>query len=533
MLALRRGRSVEKPTEQVGMSGVALSETEPLAHSSPNAWRVEVGLVLILGLIAMGFRIVELDRPGVWFDESSSCRWIDFSFLELLERTAEDCHPPLYWILLGLWRHVFGGGVGVLRAMSVMFGVATVVAAYGMVRTLPILDERRKPSTHRTDAILAALLIALSPFHIEWSQEMRMYSLATFEAVLATWLFAIGLRGGRGATAAWAGYAIVGTASLYTMYFSGFILAAHGLFTIARGIVTGRWPFGFFAAAVGVWIAFSPWLPAVISMVGTVQKSFPQGPLTWASFSTIFWRMFVPPNFSAPDDLKTLTLILLCGAVVVALLFGGTPQRRLIGLCALIPFQVILSVSLASQNLVGRHRLILGQMFLLVGWAMLIGGIRRPLPRWALAVVSIQASLWTALYYLDMRLARAELPGMRAAMSELDAVRKPQEPVFFVNPMLYLNGIAYSPHLENVFSAGRHEHFPYYQGASLTRESDYSELSTIPEDVQLVWVVDADNWFGRSWRLPLPRQWTLIAETEYVEYYATVVVRKYRRDPSP
>lgn len=487
-------------------------------------------MALLLGLIATAFRIVELNRPGIWFDESSSCRWIDFPFGELLKRTAGDCHPPFYWILLGLWRQLFGESVGALRSLGVVFGVATVVATYGMVRTLPTLDTGPRPPGNRTAAILAALLIALSPFHIEWSQEMRMYSLATFEAILTTWLFTIGFQGRRGSVAAWVGYAIVGTASLYTMYFSGFILAAHGLFAIFRGMTTGNWRLGYFAAATGVLLGFAPWVPAVASMIGTVQRSFPQGPLTWDSFSSTFWRMFVPPNFLAPAEWTSLALIVLSGAIVLMLVLDGRPQRLLVGLCAVLPFYLILNVSLVSQNLVGRHRLILGQMFLLVGAALLIGGIRRPLLRWPLVVASIQASLWTTLYYLDIRQARADLPGMRAAMLELDKLRQAGDPVFFVNPMLYLNGIVYAPHRENLFSAGRRDRFPYYQGSSLTRDSDHRELSTIPAEVDRVWAIDAENWFGRTWRQSLPGEWVLVDELKYTEYYADIVVRLYCRE---
>ena len=79
-------------------------------------WRwADLVVLLVVGSIAAVLRSHELDRPGIWFDESSSCRWIQFPILELFQRTAADCHPPFYWVLLKAWAALFGDTIGSLR----------------------------------------------------------------------------------------------------------------------------------------------------------------------------------------------------------------------------------------------------------------------------------------------------------------------------------------------------------------------------------------------------------------------------------
>lgn len=501
----------------------------PIETSRRRDWHLDVLIAALLALVAAWFRFVELDRPGVWFDESSSCRWIEFPIPELIERTAGDCHPPLYWMLLGVWSRLFGHSVGVLRSMGAIFGVATVVATYFLVVELFRDNGSPRHPNARFAATLAGLLVALSPFHIEWSQEMRMYSLGTLEAVLSTQLLIVGLRARRAMVAVWGSYAAIGIASLYTMYFSVFGLIAHGLFVVVRGFVTGMWSREYLVAAALIAAGFAPWVPALWSMYGTVQHSFPQGPLSWSSFLSVFCSMFVHPGVAWPDELVPIALVQVCIAVVVVLLLDRRLERVLVGLCAVVPFWAILNVSLTSQNLVARHRMILGQLFLLIGWGLLVGGIRRKWGRWGLATASVTISLWLACGYVDFRREKAILPGMRAAMSDLDDSRAPDEPVLFVNPMLYLNGVVYAANRHNMFAAGKRENFPYFQGASLTRNSDHLPLSDLPPTARAVWVVDADNWMGGNWRLNVPRDWILAGETRYQEHYAQIVVRLYRR----
>ncbi len=66
----------------------------------------------------------------------------------------------------------------VVRGLSVLFGVLTVPLIYGVAWQL----FRR-----RLAGLLAALLLAVSPLHIWYGQETRMYTLLIFLCLLSSY----------------------------------------------------------------------------------------------------------------------------------------------------------------------------------------------------------------------------------------------------------------------------------------------------------------------------------------------------------
>lgn len=84
-----------------------------------------------------------------------------------------DIHPPLYYAQLGLWS-LLGISDWFMRSNSIFWGILTIAAVYYLAKQLPI-----SPLV----PLIAASLVALSPFHVEMSIELRMYSLIAFLAV--------------------------------------------------------------------------------------------------------------------------------------------------------------------------------------------------------------------------------------------------------------------------------------------------------------------------------------------------------------
>lgn len=161
----------------------------------------------------------DVTKPVMWTDEALSVLLSAYSPALICFHTAQDVHPPLYFLLLHGWMTVFGTGVFALRAMSVLAGVVTVVLSVWLVS---LIASRRA-------AILAGLLLALLPISVRYSQEVRMYSLQD------VWLM--------GATIAliyWVKnpqryrylvmYTLLMTAGFYTHYFAGLCVVAHWLY---------------------------------------------------------------------------------------------------------------------------------------------------------------------------------------------------------------------------------------------------------------------------------------------------------------
>jgi len=123
--------------------------------------------VLFLSFI---LRIISLNQ-SLWLDEATSAIVTKMSWMDMFVKfLPNDFHPPLYYILLKLWSFLFGYSEISLRLPSVVFGVATVYLVY-------LIGKR---IANKNIGILASLFLATSGLHVYYSQEARMYSLATF-----------------------------------------------------------------------------------------------------------------------------------------------------------------------------------------------------------------------------------------------------------------------------------------------------------------------------------------------------------------
>lgn len=131
-----------------------------------------IWLILTIGLI---LRLISLNQ-SLWLDEAINVLATkNFSlFGIILEYSKYDFHPPGYFALLWIWTKAFGWSEISVRAPSVIFGVTTVLLTYLIGKNL----------VDRKTGLIAALLLAINPLHIYYSQEARMYALAAFAATL-------------------------------------------------------------------------------------------------------------------------------------------------------------------------------------------------------------------------------------------------------------------------------------------------------------------------------------------------------------
>jgi 4-amino-4-deoxy-L-arabinose transferase-like glycosyltransferase len=128
--------------------------------------------------------------------------------------------PPLFYVLLvplplddEVW----------IRLPALIAGVASVPVLYVAVR--PLLGERA--------ALLAALGLAVAPYHVSFSNYARAFTLATLFLLLALWAVARLARGGRRRW--WWLYALGAAAALYSQYYSVlFLLPLLAALTAAR-----------------------------------------------------------------------------------------------------------------------------------------------------------------------------------------------------------------------------------------------------------------------------------------------------------
>ncbi len=86
-------------------------------------------------------------------------------------------HPPLYYVLAKVWVDLWGDSVCALRTLSVLFSGLGLLAMYWFVREL---------TASRRTALLAMLLLCVSPLFILYGQEAREYALWTLALLLSS-----------------------------------------------------------------------------------------------------------------------------------------------------------------------------------------------------------------------------------------------------------------------------------------------------------------------------------------------------------
>lgn len=134
-------------------------------------------MIYIVLILSLFIRLISLNQ-SLWLDESTTALVAKMSLSDFfLKFMPADFHPPLHYLVTTMWSSVFGISEVTLRMPSVIFGALSVFVIYLVAKEL----KQKWP-------IVPALFLATSGLHIYYSQEARMYAMATF-LVLLTVLF--------------------------------------------------------------------------------------------------------------------------------------------------------------------------------------------------------------------------------------------------------------------------------------------------------------------------------------------------------
>jgi mannosyltransferase len=243
--------------------------TKHVVAKPARRWGNILALSAVL-LAAFGLRVWLLGDQNIWWDEGLAIWAIRQGWVRMTLWTASDVHPPLYFWLLKAWVSLAGESEFAARFISLLCGVVTVAALYPLAKAL----------LGRRTALLATVLLAFSRFHVWWSQEMRMYIVATLCGVLSLhmllrWFTAEGwwptgtqARSERPARPALL-YVLTTAAGLYTLYLFVTVVLIENLFLLylvlrqnpsMRRHSLARWVL----AQVAVLALFAPWLAVAL-----------------------------------------------------------------------------------------------------------------------------------------------------------------------------------------------------------------------------------------------------------------------------
>lgn len=186
-------------------------------------------LICFVLVIAFALRLIQLGERNFWYDEAFSALFAGQDIPTLIEGTlapadggAAEIHPLLYYLTLNGWLHLLGESAFTVRLLSAVFGTLTVGVIY------LIGSAAFDPRT----GIIAALITAVAPFHVQYSQEARMYALMGLCLALATWTFLQAYRAEKRAWRWWAAFGVFAGLSMHAQQLSAFYLVALGLIPV-------------------------------------------------------------------------------------------------------------------------------------------------------------------------------------------------------------------------------------------------------------------------------------------------------------
>ena len=223
--------------------------------------RAELWALLSILLLAFALRLFRLGAPSLWYDETVSVYLAELPVPDLIAHTAGDIHPPGYYLLLHAWTRLAGRSEFAAAFLSLWFGMLLVALAYRLGARV----------FGRSAGLLAALLVALSPYNLWYSQEVRMYTLGAALGVGALWFVVILITGPRSQRPAWpalVAYAVLAALGLWVLYYFAFLLVALNLLVLAWWLA-GRRAQGAGLGWLGRWLAaqglvvllYAPWIP--------------------------------------------------------------------------------------------------------------------------------------------------------------------------------------------------------------------------------------------------------------------------------
>jgi len=276
-----------------------------LLESVKNNQKQTVFLGIIL-IIASFLRIYQLGQECLWIDEVSS---IDQALRPLSELFCGFLRGPAYYFLLRFWIKLFGLSEFSLRLPSAIFGIASVYLTYRVGKII----------FNRFVGQISALLLAISAFHLFYSQEVRHYSFWVFLTLLSNFFFLKILNKGD-SKKLYLFYCLSLISSLYTILWSVLMWMVHNLvFFCFRKHNRKQWIITQFI----ILASFLLWLIPFMIFAIKIKDSIPTFELGWivpvnrvslaAFFKTIVCSgIYFSASYSQNIQISFLQVVQIC-----------------------------------------------------------------------------------------------------------------------------------------------------------------------------------------------------------------------------
>lgn len=234
-----------------------------------NLWSVLIwGSTTVFTLLYVSL----IFNQNVWTDEIFTMKLLEGNFKEIIEGTAGDVHPPLYYFVAKAAQLLFGSSLQVQKIVTIVPMTLTLVLGATKIRR--IFGDRV--------SFLFIAILGCIPCSMEFAVQVRMYSMALL-AVTACGIYAyecyFGAVGCRGASAdrcgSWIGLVLSTAAAAYLHYFSfGSVIIIQGILFLAllagKREALRKW----FLAAAAMILSYLPWFGIFARQFRGVSESY-------------------------------------------------------------------------------------------------------------------------------------------------------------------------------------------------------------------------------------------------------------------
>lgn len=233
-------------------------------------------MIFLILFIAFLLRLPGIGQ-SLWLDEAAQAI-ISRGSIQSIWIGNADFHPPVFHTLLHFWMKISTSET-FMRLLPVLIGVVTVYIFYIFA----------KKHFGEKIANVSALLLAFSPYHIFYSQDLRSYSLLVLVSLISVHFFL---------EKKWKAYALINIISFFTNYVYVFVIFSELVLVL---ISKNRQNFKKFAfSQFPLLVLFIFWLPQFLIQL-----------YAGAVLVTVLpeWRQLSSPNFVIAIPLTFFKLI--------------------------------------------------------------------------------------------------------------------------------------------------------------------------------------------------------------------------------
>ncbi len=433
--------------------------------------------LLMLGILlgAWAWRLAGLTSQSLWRDEVDSLRFATRALPQVLAAfTRPGENGPLFYLLLRPWLTLAGRSEFALRFPSVLMGVLAIPLIFLWGRAL------FGRSAGAWGGLLAALLLAVNPYHVWYSQEARMYALVVAIILLSSWWFKEAVE--KGGWQRWALWYLFVSLGFYIHVLAVLALPLQAFWLLIVPAWRRRWK----SALVAIALLILPYLP----LIGW----------QWTLLTDVHFRTghaFVP----LPRMLQTLFVVQIQGILgarawtfappiflLMSAFFLSPIRKKAIGILGswwLLPPLLFFLITLITPLFTDRY-----MIWTLPALALLLtlGGMQIARQnRWVAAILLLGLVAFQ-LHQGWRQMSTPIKPDLRAAAAYVSPRRQPDELTLFLMPYIRYTYRYYDP-----------GDYPWAEAPYANREPDASQipqhLAELTAGYAGVWLVESEASF--------------------------------------